>query len=110
MPAGVAEPWVANWKLAGESPRTFSSNLIVQEIGPLGTGGGFDGGMVLIDTSVAGVVVRPREPVTPCNVALAVNDPAPMPLAKPEELTRPIEPFDVPHCTDPVRFWVEPSL
>src|SRR5262249_28859902 len=54
-PASLADPKLVNPKFAGLRPLTFSLKVTVQVSGPLGTGGGLDGGMVAIDTTVGRV-------------------------------------------------------
>ena len=67
-------------------------------------------GEIESETNLAGFTVTASDPVTPCDVALALNEPASSPLNSPEPLITPMVLSLLLHRTAAVRSCVEPSL
>lgn len=68
------------------------------------------GGVMVIETSVAGVTVSSVEPATEPDVAVMVAVPSPALKASPALLTVAVETVSDDHTAVNVRFWVLPSL
>jgi hypothetical protein len=67
-------------------------------------------GVTAMDCNVAAVTVRPVEPTMDDEVALIVEAPTPVPVARPPAMIVAAAVFDELQVAVLVRFWVEPSL